>query len=117
MGPSCDCGEDEHREHVQRDIDTVTAGGGSPLPAGTCEQVEQAFSHDFSTVRIHSTPAADEVAAGLAARALTFGPDILFRAGGYQPGTETGDRLLAHELAHVVQQAQGKPGSWIVGVT
>lgn len=63
-----------------------------------------AFSFDFSSVRIHDDPAAHETASTLRAHALTAGGDIWFGSGAYQPGTSTGDRLIAHELAHVVQQ-------------
>ncbi len=71
--------------------------------------MESAFSFDFATVRVHTGPAAHDAASSLGARALTAGTDILFRAGEYLPGTTGGDRLLAHELAHVVQQAHGLP--------
>jgi hypothetical protein len=80
--------------------------------------MERAFSSDFAAVRVHTSPAAHDAASALAARALTAGTDILFRAGKYQPGTPDGDRLLAHELAHVVQQAHGLPqGALDTGAT
>jgi hypothetical protein len=68
-----------------------------------------AFAANFSGVRIHTGAAPDRAASALGARALTHGHDILFRSGEYQPHTQGGDRLLAHELAHVVQQAGGLP--------
>jgi hypothetical protein len=71
--------------------------------------MESAFSFDFAPVRVYTGAAAHDAASALGARALTAGTDILFRAGEYQPGTPGGDRLLAHELAHVVQQAHGLP--------
>ena len=71
--------------------------------------MESAFSFDFAGVRVHTGAAAHDAASALGARALTAGTDILFRAGEYQAGTQGGDRLLAHELAHVVQQAHGLP--------
>ena len=71
--------------------------------------MESAFSSNFAGVRVHTGPAAHDAALALGARALTAGTNILFRAGEYQPGTSGGDRLLAHELAHVVQQAHGLP--------
>jgi len=71
--------------------------------------MESAFSSDFATVRVHTGAAAHDAASALDSRALTAGTDILFRAGEYLPGTQGGDRLLAHELAHVVQQAHGLP--------
>jgi hypothetical protein len=66
--------------------------------------MEHAFSADFSAVRMHTGPASDRVASGLGARALTAGQDILFGPGAFRPHTSAGDRLLAHELTHVVQQ-------------
>jgi hypothetical protein len=69
--------------------------------------MEAAFSADFSSVRVHTDSAADDAASTLNAHALTAGTDILFRSGAYNPGTQSGDRLLAHELAHVVQQRDG----------
>ena len=62
------------------------------------------FGHDFSGVRIHSDPRAATLASTLNARAFTLGRDIVFGRGEYSPGTAGGNRLLAHELAHVVQQ-------------
>ncbi len=60
---------------------------------------------DFSRVRIHIGEQAARAAAGVNARAFTVGSDIVFGAGRYSPGTSAGDRLLAHELTHVVQQS------------
>lgn len=77
------------------------------VTAGTQAAMEHAFSEDFSAVRVHTGDASNRVAAGLSARALTAGQDIVFRSGAFQPHTPSGDRLLAHELAHVVQQRQG----------
>ena len=85
----------------------ATTGGGAPLHPGVLSRMGAAFSADFSSVRVHTGSAADEVASKLKARALTAGPDIVFRGGAYSPGTQSGDRLLAHELAHVVQQRDG----------
>jgi hypothetical protein len=66
--------------------------------------METGFGHDFSRVRVHVDPAASESANQLAARAYTVGHDIVFRAGEYHPDSMAGKELLAHELAHVVQQ-------------
>jgi hypothetical protein len=71
--------------------------------------MEEAFGVDFSAVRVHVGPAAHVAAARLSAQALTIGNDLIFHAGAYRPGTPEGNRLLAHELAHVVQQADGRP--------
>jgi hypothetical protein len=56
--------------------------------------------------RIHTGPAAHRLAVSLGARAFTFGPDIAFREGEFQPHTERGRRLIAHEMVHVAQQSQ-----------
>jgi hypothetical protein len=66
--------------------------------------MSSAFGYDFSGVRVHTGTKAASVATELNARAFTVGRDIAFGAGEYQPGTPIGDALIAHELAHVVQQ-------------
>jgi uncharacterized protein DUF4157 len=109
IGSSCECPPQDQRAGIQRDLEGATAGGGAALPAGTRAVMERAFSADFSAVRVHTGPASDRVASGLGARALTAGQDIVFGPGAFRPRTPGGDRLLAHELAHVVQQARGVP--------
>lgn len=80
-------------------------GAGTPLPAPTAQKFSKAYGHDLSDVRIHkSHPMPDQVGA----RAFTVGKDVAFAPGQYQPGTTEGDRLIGHELAHVVQQAGGE---------
>lgn len=79
--------------------------------------MEHALGTDFSAVRLHTGPAAHQVAGALNAHALTSGSDIMFAAGAYQPGTPSGERLLAHELAHVVQQSRGASDAGIDGGT
>lgn len=111
IGSSCDCPPHEKLAGVQRDLRRATAGGGAPLPAATRDHMGRAFSSDFAAVRVHTGPAADSVVSALQARALTAGTDILFRSGAYRPDTHGGDRLLAHELAHVSQQAAGLPAT------
>jgi hypothetical protein len=66
--------------------------------------MEPFFGHDFSRVRIHSDPPAEVSADAVEARAYTVGQNIVFGAGQYAPGTARGRRLLAHELAHTLQQ-------------
>ncbi len=75
------------------------------LPEATRARMERAFGHSFDDVIIH----VDSPEATGATRALTRGREIHFRAGTYEPGTAEGDRLIAHELAHVVQQT-ARPG-------
>jgi hypothetical protein len=65
----------------------------------------QRFGHDFSRVRVHSGGAAEQSAREVNAHAYTVGHDIVFGAGRFSPGTHEGQRLIAHELTHVVQQS------------
>jgi hypothetical protein len=77
---------------------------GQPLSAETGARMSTAFGHEFSSVRVHTDASAAGLSDQLNARAFTVGSDIAFGAGEYQPGTLIGDALIAHELAHVVQQ-------------
>jgi hypothetical protein len=79
-------------------------GAGQPLEGGVKQRMQSAFGADFAGVRVHSDFAAQEASDRLDARAFTIGSDIAFGPGEYQPGTPVGDALIAHELAHVVQQ-------------
>lgn len=85
----------------------VVKGGGTALDAGTKAQMEAAFEQDFSGVRVHTGGAASRSAASVQAHAYTVGNDIVFNDSHYAPGTDGGNRMLAHELTHVVQQRQG----------
>jgi hypothetical protein len=80
---------------------------GRPLEPPVRGDMERAFGHDFSRVRVHAGPEAAGVAHGLGAAAFTRGRDLYFGAGRYAPDSAPGRRLLAHELAHVVQQDAG----------
>jgi len=82
-------------------------GGGQPLDDTTRSFMESRFHHDFSQVRVHTNSLAEKSAEGLDANAYAVGNHIVFGAGRYRPQTTGGNRLLAHELAHVVQQRQG----------
>jgi hypothetical protein len=79
---------------------------GQPLDMATRSFMEPRFKHDFSQVRVHTDDRAGESARAVNALAYTAGRDIVFAAGGYRPEYDEGKRLLAHELAHVVQQGQ-----------
>lgn len=83
---------------------------GVPLPPGLAGRFSAAYGHDLSGVRVHAESAE---AASLGVRAFTTGRDVAFAPGQYQPGTPDGDHLIAHELAHVVQQsgAAGAPAA------
>jgi hypothetical protein len=78
--------------------------GGQPLEPSTRTYFESRFGHDFSRVRVHIGDPAAAASRELGARAFTSGNDIVFARGQYAPRTRPGNRLLAHELAHVVQQ-------------
>ena len=67
------------------------------------------FGHDFTKVRVHDDAQAAESARDIGAHAYTIGDDIVFGAGTFAPGTPDGQRLLAHELTHVVQQSSAAP--------
>ncbi len=79
-------------------------GGGSPLTASERAFFEPRFGRSFEHVRIHHGPAADGAAKSINARAFTFGRDIAFAREEFRPGSPEGHRLMAHELAHTMQQ-------------
>jgi hypothetical protein len=82
-------------------------GGGSPLPSLVRSKMERALGTDLSRVRVHQGEEAESVGA----LAYTRGTDLHFQRGSYDPTSAPGQRLLGHELAHVVQQAQGRVAS------
>ncbi|MCZ7567171.1 MAG: DUF4157 domain-containing protein [Ardenticatenaceae bacterium] len=86
-------------------VHEVLASPGQPLDPATRAFMEPRFGYDFSRVRVHSGAAAEQSAQDVNAIAYTVGHNIVFGAGRFVPGTRTGQRLLAHELAHVVQQS------------
>jgi hypothetical protein len=92
--------------NVANGIQTLRVGG-QPLPESTRSYFEPRFGHDFSQVRIHVDNRAAELASRINAKAFSFGEDVVFGSGQYQPHSHEGRRLLAHELTHVVQQAGG----------
>lgn len=77
---------------------------GQPLDAGTRRWMESRFGHDFGSVRVHTDGRAGASARAVGARAYTVGERVVFDTGEYAPGTKEGQRLLAHELTHVMQQ-------------
>lgn len=70
--------------------------------------MEAGFGADFGDVRVHTDPRADQLNTALQATAFTKGSDIYFRSGAYQPDTSSGRSLIAHELAHTVQQGTSR---------
>ncbi len=94
----------------------VAAASGRPLDPPLRSEMGRHFGHDFSHVRVHTDASAGRAAQDAGARAFTVGADIVFGAGQFAPATQVGRRLIAHELAHVVQQrggdtAAGPPGA------
>ena len=97
---------------TQSQIASLTqSGGGRPLSDGVRGYFEPRLGADLSDVRIHTGGDADASARSVNALAFTFGRDIAFRDGQFAPDTHPGRRLLAHELAHVVQQNSGIVGT------
>ncbi len=87
--------------------DVVGSGGGSPLDRDTRSFMESRLGADFSDVRVHNDSKATESARSVQAHAYTVGNDVVFRSDKYAPESDSGKRMLAHELTHVVQQRSG----------
>lgn len=98
----------EVHPEVQSTINS-TRGGGSALDPGVAGRMQSSLG-DLSDVRVHTGDTANALNTAVAARAFATGTDVYFAAGEYKPNTTDGDRLIAHELAHVVQQ-RGAPTS------
>jgi len=125
------CQLDEHRRLQTKHIDSAKSGqtaappiveealanGGGSLPDGLRADMEQRFCHDFGRVRLHTHALAVESAVAVGARAYTVGSDVVFAAGEYAPDTDAGRRLIAHELAHVVQQDAARAPNGRLGIT
>jgi hypothetical protein len=102
-------GPDVSEHGLDQAMRVASAGGGTPLPSEVRGYFEPRFGHDFSRVRVHADEASAASAQAVRARAYTVGPDIVFGANEYSPGTADGRRLLAHELTHTVQQGAAPP--------
>jgi hypothetical protein len=87
--------------------DVVGSGGGAPLDKDTRGFMESRLGADFSDVRVHTDGTADESARSVQAYAYTVGSEVVFQSGKYEPESDSGKRMLAHELTHVVQQRSG----------
>lgn len=106
------------------ELDEATAGrinqargSGHTLDNTVQQQMSQSMGHDFSGVRVHTGGEAHELNQQLSAKAFTTGQDIFFRQGTYDPGSSSGQELIAHELTHVVQQSSGQVGGSGGGMT
>ncbi|NJN72711.1 MAG: DUF4157 domain-containing protein [Limnothrix sp. RL_2_0] len=79
-------------------------GTGKPLPNSLRPKMENAFGSDLGSVRVHDNAGADQLSQSIQAKAFTAGKDIFFKKGEYKPQTTSGQKLLAHELTHTIQQ-------------
>src|SRR5687767_7083416 len=88
-------------------VRSVLNSSGQLLDPATRAFMESRFGHDFGDVRVHTDGKAAESARAVDARAYTVGRDVVFSEGHYTPHLRQGSKLLAHELAHVIQQERG----------
>jgi len=110
--------EDQTDNHKRRSVEkypedstqkiTMENKGGHPLEPTTRSIMEAGFKHDFSDVRIHIDSGANKLANQIGAKAFTRGNHIFFRDDAYQPGSKTGEKSIAHELTHVIQQEKSR---------
>lgn len=98
LGATSEVSEDVE-QRIQR-----SRGQGQPMADEVRMPMERAFGADFSAVRVHADAESDRLNRAVQAKAFTTGRDIYFRSGRYEPGSRSGQELLAHELTHVVQQ-------------
>jgi hypothetical protein len=91
---------------IPRIVQSVINNSGQPLDPTTRMYMESRFGHNFGDVRVHTDSRATDSAEAMNAKAYTVERNVVFSQGRYAPGTNEGKRLLAHELAHVVQQSR-----------
>jgi hypothetical protein len=82
----------------------ASRGGGAPLQPALRGTLADGLGDPLDDARVHTGETADQLARSVSARAFTVGSDMYFAHGEYRPGTDSGDRLIAHEAAHVAQQ-------------
>jgi len=97
-------GDNPGETAVPSSVREAVSSPGRPLDAATRGWMASRFGEDFDHVRVHTDDRAAVSACTLGARAYTVGSDLVFDTGEYAPATAEGKRLLAHELAHVVQR-------------
>jgi hypothetical protein len=93
--------------HAEEAISVASDSSGQPLPSNLQRKFEQALGSDLSTVRLHTGSRSIEANKAISALAYTTGGDIHFNEGQYNPQSSEGQRLLAHEVVHTVQQTVG----------
>ena len=99
---------------AELDEDTSSAinserGGGGSLDEGIAAKAGATMGQDFSDVNVHTDSKADNLSRAVNAKAFTVGNDVFFKQGEYNPGSQSGQHLIAHELTHVVQQGASTP--------
>jgi hypothetical protein len=104
----------EASDEITNEIDSIRSTSGSTLDVKAREFMESRFGFNFSNVRIHADERAAQSANLLNTLAYTVGNDIVFAEGQYQTSTESGRRLLAHELTHVTQQDSNSSSNQII---
>ena len=87
--------------------DLLASSSGQPLDRDTQALMQSRLGHDFSDVRVHADGQATDSAKAVNAQAYTVGTNVVFQSDKYSPGTDSGNKILAHELTHVVQQKAG----------
>ncbi|MCK5241481.1 DUF4157 domain-containing protein [bacterium] len=122
------CGEgktDQQQSRPQSNVSTtrslspaegIISSYSQPLSPSIRESMEYGFGQDFGQVKIHTDTQAAKSAKALNAKAFTTGDHIGFAPGEFHPHTQSGKRLLAHELSHVIQQQRDPAGSWHKGM-
>lgn len=93
-------------DNLDEQIEAASADGAR-LDTGVQQHLEQRLGRDLSSVRVHTGSDADRLAASVDAVAFTTQQDIFFRQGAYDPGSPAGLHLIAHEVAHTIQQSSG----------
>jgi hypothetical protein len=99
-----DSGQNSYQDVISRAQIHSASCSGQPLPQSTQDFFESRFGRDFSDVRVHTCKDSVQMSKELYAHAFTYGSNIYFNEGKYNPHTSEGKRLLAHELMHVIQQ-------------
>jgi hypothetical protein len=115
-----DCANEEKMQLKEKTNESITGdigfenyinnldNNGQSMPTEVRNFYEPRFGYDFSNVKIHTGSAAAKSAQSINALAYTSGDNIVFNSGQYSPGTDSGKRLLGHELTHVVQQGAAR---------
>ena len=93
-----------HATQVPSSVNLSASGPGQALPPAVQQKMEAVFDADFSDVRVHVGPQAQQIGA----IAFTLGSNLYFAPGQYNPNSQHGQRLIGHKLTHVVQQRAGR---------